>query len=101
MAFIIKLIIVVSILAITLLSGCVEQYEPEPPESMRIYCTPEQRGQVCTQEYEPVCGYVKVYCLRGPCPLIATEFSNSCMACQQSNIVYYIGEPCSVCCGGK
>ena len=35
---------------------------------------------MCTAQYEPVCGFVQVQCIRAPCPAIRTDFGNSCMA---------------------
>ena len=35
---------------------------------------------MCTAQYEPVCWFVQVQCIRAPCPAIRTDFGNSCMA---------------------
>ncbi len=35
---------------------------------------------MCTAQYEPVCGFVQVQCIRAPCPTVRIDFGNSCMA---------------------
>lgn len=35
---------------------------------------------VCTDQYEPVCGYVQVQCIKAPCYPVAQTFSNTCEA---------------------
>jgi len=37
-------------------------------------------GTVCTDQYEPVCGYVQVQCFRAPCYPVPQTFSNTCEA---------------------
>ncbi len=53
----------------------------------RHYCG-SVRSTVCTMEYRQVCGWFnsQTMCLRYPC---AAEYSNPCVACSDSNVVYY------------
>jgi hypothetical protein len=57
------------------------------------YCTAKQKsGDVCTEEYAPVCGWSNqdIKCIKYPC---AQTFSNKCFACHDDNIAYWtIGE---------
>ncbi len=59
----------IKILSILVLSflGLVQGYAAESPT-------------VCTAQYEPVCGFVQVQCIRAPCDPVRTDFSNMCMA---------------------
>lgn len=52
-------------------------------EVIENFCTQENGGDLCTTLYEPVCGY----------PLKET-FSNSCFACQNSEVVYWVPGNC-------
>lgn len=68
--------------------GCGCEAEPEPvPE--KNYCTPESRqADVCTMNYDPVCGWFDqtIQCLKYPCAINA---GNSCEACQNKNVEYW------------
>jgi hypothetical protein len=52
---------------------------------LKNYCTEEQRGPglYCIQVYEPVCGF----------PMKET-FSNSCVACLNESVLYYVEGEC-------
>lgn len=62
----------------------------------RAYCTDDQRDtDVCTEIYQPVCGWFdpeKVVCVKYPC---AVTFSNLCFACMDKNVLYYTEGACS------
>lgn len=62
--FLFALVILPTIL---LLSACTTSDQYTEPE-------------VCTMEYDPVCGLVDVQCIKAPCNPIPTTFSNQCMA---------------------
>jgi len=63
-------------------------------EIIENFCTQENTGEVCMNLYDPVCGYQPVQCITTPCPPISKEFSNSCFACQDEQILYYIPGEC-------
>lgn len=64
-----------------------------------IECSPEQRGTMCTMQYDPVCASVDtgIRCITTPCP--STEYKtygNACSACSDEKVYgYFPGE-----CGG-
>ncbi len=60
-----------------------------------VACTVEQRGLLCTQQFEPVCGLVQVQCITAPCPpLIPKTFGNACTACSNELVLSYTGGEC-------
>ena len=50
---------------------------------------------VCTMEYNPVCGWYDntVNCIKYPC---ASTYSNPCAACRNDNIAYYTMGECPI-----
>jgi len=52
-------------------------------EIIEHFCTQENTGEVCTNLYNPVCGYA-----------LKETFSNSCFACQNKDIIYWIPGEC-------
>jgi hypothetical protein len=66
------------------------------PENKEIYCTINQRNAtVCMSLYAPVCGYVQVECITTPCDPVQETFPNSCVACLNENVLYYMGGECN------
>jgi len=66
----------------------------ETNESAKTYCTEESRkGEFCTAEYNPVCGWFgeNVKCVKYPCAITA---SNSCVACHNSDVEYWTEGEC-------
>jgi hypothetical protein len=60
------------------------------------YCSNESRNVgACYQIYQPVCGYFsqKIQCIKAPC---AQTFSNSCFACMDSKVDYWVSGECQV-----
>lgn len=58
---------------------------------------PEQRPQVCTMDYRPVCAIrdTGVRCVTTPCPSTEQKtFSNACSACADTKVIGYISEEC-------
>lgn len=54
----------------------------------RFYCTPASRDvEACTFVYDPVCGWSSDSAQ-------STDFSNSCLACMNENISYWIEGTC-------
>ncbi len=54
----------------------------------------ERNSQMCMALYKPVCGYVQVECIRAPCYPVRQTFSNSCAACQNKRVLYWIDGEC-------
>lgn len=71
------------------------EFEECSSELERFYCDESSReADVCIEIYEPVCGWFnssKVNCVDYPC---AVDFSNSCFACQNSDIEYFTKGTC-------
>jgi len=63
-------------------------------ELIENFCLEEDIGEVCITLYEPVCGIVEVQCITTPCPPVPETFSNSCFACQNENVLYWIPGEC-------
>ncbi len=63
-------------------------------EVIENFCTQEDVGDVCMNLYEPVCGYQPVQCVTTPCPPISQTFSNSCFACQEQGVAYWMEGEC-------
>ena len=61
----------------------------------KTFCKPEDRNaEICTEIYQPVCGWVdpaKIQCIRYPCAVI---FGNPCSACMDENVLYYTEGEC-------
>ena len=55
---------------------------------------PEVRPEFCTQQYDPVCGLVRVQCVTTPCPPIPKTFGNACTACSNQLVESYTEEEC-------
>jgi len=53
-------------------------------------CDPNNRPEVCTLEYAPVCGYIHE-CEGGSC---TSTFGNDCTACANSNVDGYVNGAC-------
>lgn len=65
-------------------------FRGECPVGKKNYCTEEQReAEVCTMEYAPVCGYDLNE------QMIET-FSNSCMACANASVEYWVHGECPI-----
>ncbi len=64
-------------------------------EKQRNYCTPESReADACIEISQPVCGFVQVQCVTTPCFPVEETFTNSCFACQDENVLYYVEGVC-------
>jgi hypothetical protein len=80
--------------AVVLLSGCgtaAEAPTPEPERLVEVECQ-DPRPEVCTFQYEPVCGLVDTgkRCVTTPCPASEWQtFSNGCTACSNPDVMGY------------
>lgn len=74
-----------------------KQCEKEGNCLTKNYCKPSDRknNTVCLDVYMPVCGWfnTNIQCLVYPC---AAAYSNSCNACIDSKVVYWIAGECPV-----
>ena len=71
----------------------VEFNQNEAIKEDKVYC-PEERGDACTMDYNPVCGWYnskEIQCINYPC---AQTYSNGCSACVDKNIEYYTKGDC-------
>jgi hypothetical protein len=67
--------------------GCQKMMQPEKSCS-------GMEGFDCMGIYDPVCGYSdpeKVQCLKYPC---ASMYNNSCLACENQDVIYYVRGEC-------
>lgn len=82
------MIVTLSLLLILIVSFIIISLTRKPTENGIEFCTEESRNaEVCIEIYQPVCGYDN----NGN--KIQT-FSNSCFACADENIKYYIIGEC-------
>lgn len=59
---------------------------------------PEQRPQMCTMDYRPVCASrdTGVRCVTAPCPSTEQKtYSNACSACTDVKVIGYIPDECT------
>jgi len=82
--------LLLSISFLILLVGCVPTSgSKSKPESSSLTICPEQRPQVCTREYRPVCGELKDGNLK--------TYANGCEACADANVIgFQYGECAAV-----
>ncbi len=60
------------------------------------FCSAESRkAEACITIYQPVCGYFNssIQCIKAPC---AGTYSNSCVACMDGKVDYWISGECKV-----
>lgn len=70
--------------------------QPEDAAQSLIQC-PDNRPEVCTQIYQPVCGLVDtgIRCITTPCPSAEYKtFGNACTACSDKNVTGYSEGEC-------
>ena len=74
----------------------------ETPGKRASTSCPQQRPEMCTQQYDPVCGYWAegVPCKPGmACPALAVikkkTYSNSCSACSDKKVTGYSKGQCA------
>jgi hypothetical protein len=78
------------------LFACSSQPLPEPQNAL-TECT-EQRPQICTMDYRPVCATrdTGVRCVTTPCPSSEQKtYSNACGACSDPAVIGYIADECA------
>jgi hypothetical protein len=81
-----------------LIASCAAQQQVQPNTNIAPFtqCS-EQRPQVCTREYMPVCATrdTGVRCVTTPCPSSELKtYSNGCEACADKKVLGYIANAC-------
>lgn len=84
-------------LAVSLTACTSTNLSTESKTKPELTLCPEQRPQICTMDYRPVCATrdTGVRCVTAPCP--ATEqktYSNGCSACADVKIIGHIPDEC-------
>ena len=82
------------------LNACTTTHTPKPTEpqtsAAAIQC-PEQRSQICTREYRPVCTSrdTGIRCVTAPCPSSELKtYGNACEACADPKVSEYVPAAC-------
>jgi hypothetical protein len=58
---------------------------------------PQERPQICTMDYRPVCATrdTGVRCVAAPCPSTEQKtYSNACSACADAKVISHIPDEC-------
>jgi hypothetical protein len=74
-----------------LISACASKPEKTTTKAEITKC-PEQRSQICTREYIPVCATrdTGVRCITAPCPSSEEKtYGNGCTACADAKVIEY------------
>ena len=75
-----------SLLALAMLAGCQTGTAPDRTSSEFPLTCPDQRPEVCTQQYDPVCALVG--------QSTQQTFSNACHACADWRVSVYRAGAC-------
>lgn len=81
-----KLMVVMFALAIT---SCATPPQQDSAKPETVQC-PEQRAQMCTREYRPVCATrdTGIRCVIAPCPSSEEKtYANACTACADAKVI--------------
>lgn len=86
-----------------LVASCTAQQQAQPqpqpsPQKTDFKECPEQRSQICTREYMPVCATrdTGVRCVTTPCPSSEQKtYSNGCEACADKKVLGYVANACT------
>ncbi len=73
--------------------------EPGEPKPELTHCDPENRPQMCTREYRPVCALVDTgtRCVTTPCPSTKWQTQgNACDACAREQVIAFKPGQCAV-----
>lgn len=89
---------IVLIAAILLFACSSQQSAPAPEPQNTLTQCPDQRPQMCTMDYRPVCATrdTGVRCVTTPCPSSEQKtYSNGCSACADPAVIGYIADECT------
>lgn len=75
-----KFIGIVLIVPLLLISGCVSNKVDKPVIDVVQYC-PDERPQMCTMQYDPVCGF--------HADASSKTYSSDCTACSHPEVIGY------------
>lgn len=93
MSQLVKLIILTACL-----TACASSKIPTESETQSgVTLCPEQRPQVCTMDYRPVCATrdTSTRCVTAPCPSTEEKtYSNACSACADVKVLSHIPDEC-------
>lgn len=79
------------------LTACATQQEAPVGQTTAFTQCPEQRPQICTMDYRPVCATrdTGARCVTTPCPSTEQKtYSNACSACTDAKVIGYIADEC-------
>lgn len=85
------------VLTATLTACTAPQTSTESKSQPEFTNCPEQRPNVCTMDYRPVCATrdTGVRCVTTPCPSTEQKtYSNACGACADANVIGHIPDEC-------
>lgn len=83
--------------AVSLAACAVQQDKSSSKTDVEVTSCPEQRTQICTMDYRPVCATrdTGVRCVTTPCPSSEQKtYSNACSACADAKVIGYIIDEC-------
>lgn len=85
-------------LAISLTACASPNLATENETKSELTPCPEQRPQVCTMDYQPVCATrdTGIRCVAAPCPSTEQKtYSNACNACADAKVLGHIADECA------
>lgn len=87
------------LIALTLsLTACASpNLSTESKTTPELTLCPEQRPQICTMDYRPVCATrdTGIRCVTAPCPSTEQKtYSNTCSACADVKVIGHIPDEC-------
>ena len=84
---------------VMLIASCAAQQQVQPNTRKPTFTQcPEQRPQMCTREYMPVCATrdTGVRCVTTPCRSSEQKtYSNGCDACADKKVLGYVANACA------
>lgn len=94
-----RVLMIVIVFTTSLLTSCTQSKKVDHETSQVPFkqC-PEERPQMCTKEYRPVCANrdTGVRCVTAPCPSIEQKtYGNGCTACADEKVSGYISDACA------
>ena len=91
---------ILMVLSITLLNACTPktiETTTQPTTSEASITCADERPQICTRDYRPVCGSrdTGIRCVTTPCPSTELKtYGNACTACADEKVTGYVAGEC-------